>query len=185
MTTVWHYALVIACRRNHKLWTGCAHTFFQQVDGCVPLSAQKCACLQLSSQSAAIWHGVTKLISEGEFSLLCASMAYIKLEGKEDQVSFSCSSVEFVKLRSVSRSMANIAKLHFELRKKKQALQREKLKCFGSSKQKKALVVTKIPKKLKQEARVKKKCKQCEPIWRSKPAQSWELGCDISNSKDL
>lgn len=147
--TVRHYALVIVCRRNHKLWSGCAHTLFQQVGGCVPLSAQKCACLQLSSQSAAIWHGVTKLISEGEFSLLCASMAYIKLERKEDQVSFSCSSVEFVKLRSVSRSKANIAKLHFELRKKKQALQREKWKCFGSTKQKKSSCGDKNPQKTK------------------------------------
>lgn len=75
-------------------------------------------------------------------------MAYIKLERKEEQVCFSCSSVKFVKVRSVSRS--NIAKLHFEMRKKEQPLQREKWKYVGSSKQKKALVVTKISEKLKE-----------------------------------
>lgn len=43
----------------------------------------------------------------------------------------------------------------------------------------------KNPRKTKREAKFKKKCKQCEHICRSKPAQSWELGCDISKSKDL
>jgi len=47
------------------------------------------------------------------------------VEGKEEQVCFSYSSVGFVKVRSVSRSKTNMAELHFEERKKNNCLEDE------------------------------------------------------------
>lgn len=128
-------------KEHHELWAGHAHTLFQQILtrwlSSTANTEMYVSTIGKQLRSHLVWYHWS---NSTRWVLHHARIHSLhKGEGKEEQVSFSYTSVEFVKIRRVSTSMTNMAKFVLK-REKRTTLEKRKIKwSFGSGKKKKIM----------------------------------------------